>query len=155
MRINEDFKKIKKEVENRRSYDTSNEYKKPKVERIEFSRFVAQIYFKKNPQYPKGGYLIQKSWEQLKLKELGNLDEWGALKSLLAFIYKIKEQKKLQIAKIFMSLDTLPLIKDKNHKELVIIITDFVEINNKSLKFYMSDGNHIVNLSTFKREWLE
>lgn len=155
MRINEQYNKIKNEVENRRSYNTTDKYKKPKVEKIEFSRFVAQIYFKKSKQYPKGGYLLQESWEQLKLKELGHLDEWGSLKSLLAFIYKIKEQHKLKTAKIFMSKDTLPLLKDKNHKELVIIITDYIEIVNKSLKFHIVDKNHIVNLDTFKRQWLE
>jgi hypothetical protein len=155
MRINEQITKLKNEVENRRAYTKSEKYKTPKSERLEWARFVAQIYFKPSDQYPKGGYTLKPSWEQLKLDELGHLDEWTSFKTLLAFIYKLKKQDKLKKAKIFMSLEALPILKKKNHKELVYIATDFTEIVNNSLVFKFVEQNHIVNLNTFTREWLE
>jgi|TARA_R110002110_G_scaffold50196_1_gene148784 hypothetical protein len=155
MRINEHYSKIKNEVENRRDYTKSEKYKTPKSERLEFARFVAQIYFKPNEQYPRGGYTLKPSWEQLKLDELGHLDEWTSFKTLLAFIYKLKKQDKLKKAKIYMSTETLPLLKDKKHKELVCIITDYIDIVNKSLVFHFAESNHIINLTNFRREWLE
>ncbi len=155
MRINEQFNKIQHEVENRRKYTITKDYKKPNSNKIEFCRFLAQIYFKPSEQYPKGGYALKESWEQLKLNENGNLDEWSSFKTLLRFIYKLKEQNKLKNAKIYMSKEPLPLIKDKTHKELIYIGTEFTELVNKSLKFHIKDGNHIVNLDIFVRQYLK
>lgn len=154
-RINEHIKKAQNELLQRRSYEKSCDYVRPDTKKIKYARFVAKIEFNPSEKYPKGGYKIEESLEHLRKSQLNLIDEWIGWKTLLAFILKLKKQDRLKEARIYMSLDPLPILEHRNHKELITIINPYRKIVNNSLTFETKEQNIIVNLDKFVRQWLK
>ncbi len=131
----------------------TGQYKAPTVP--DNARFKMLIKFKPSDQYLKGGYKLFYSLEYIVLKETGFIDEWSSLKKLMVFYNKIKQQNRLEFAKIYMSLEDLPTIEHKKHNSLLAIVTDFQEIFNPSLKTYHDNLHTKIKLSSFVNQWLE
>lgn len=144
---------IKLQTEVKENKKRTGQYKAPQLP--DNARFKMLIKFKPSDQYPKGGYKLFYSLEHIVLKETGFIDEWSSLKKLMVFYNKIKEQNRLEFAKIYMSLEELPIIEDKKHNSLLAIITEFQEIFNPSLKYYHENLHTKIKTSSFVPSWLK
>lgn len=144
---------IRLQTEVKENKKRSGTYQAPKIP--DNARFKMLIKFKPSEQYPKGGYKIFYSLEFIVLKETGFIDEWSSLKKLMVFYNKIKEQNRLDYAKIYMSLEDVPVIEDKKHNSLLAIITEFQEIFNPSIKYYHNNLHTLIKLDSFVPQWLK
>ena len=149
--IKNTIKKLQTEVKENKK--RTGKYQAPTIP--DHARFKMLIKFKPSKQYPSGGYKIFYSLEYIVLKETGFIDEWSSLKKLMVFYNKIKQQDRLEFAKIYISLEDLPKIEDKKHDSLLAIITEFQEIFNDSLNYYHDRLHTKIKLSSFVKEWLK
>tara|TARA_R110000824_G_C15229272_1_gene678332 strand:+ start:5641 stop:6096 length:456 start_codon:yes stop_codon:yes gene_type:complete len=143
------WSKISKEVKANKT--RQGIYQAPRVP--DNARFKMLVKFKPCERF-NGGYKIFYSLEHIVKKQSGHIDEYAALLKLMVFYNKLKKQNRLEFAKIFMTLDEIPSISEKNHNALVAIITEFDEFFNNTLKSEIINLDTKIKLSTFVSQWL-